>query len=174
MTDLINSTVSSLLRTPFGAFRLYANRKDDQPFRLIGFGQWAEHKSPLLRVQSACMASEVLFSQDCDCNEQLRLAFRMIAGQGYGLVIHLDQEGRGQGMEAKIKACQLMDSEGLDTVQAFDRLGLQQDVRDYTSVGAILREIGVPSVSLLTNNPRKVEGVSAAGVRVDRVVADRR
>jgi GTP cyclohydrolase II len=112
----------------------------------------------------------VFFATDCDCAEQLRLAFKMMAEQGAGIVIHLAQEGRGQGMETKIRACQLMACEGLDTVEAYARLGLQQDVREYGIVASILRALKVTSVSLLTNNPKKAEGVSTAGVCVNRVV----
>src|SRR6476660_2365217 len=106
MTDTIDLDVFSFLPTPYGEFRLYANRTENQPFRVVSLGQWGDGDSPFLRVQSSCMASEVFFATDCDCAEQLRMAFKMVAERGAGIVIHLAQEGRGQGMETKIRACQ--------------------------------------------------------------------
>ena len=119
-----------------------------------------------LRVHDACFTSEVLGSLKCDCADQLRLALDFIAGPGGpGLVIYLQQEGRGIGLANKIAAYALQEG-GLDTVDANRALGLPDDAREYSSVASILSDLGIKSVRLMTNNPRKVELLRGLGVSV--------
>jgi GTP cyclohydrolase II len=119
-----------------------------------------------VRVHDACFTSEVLGSMKCDCADQLRLALDYIAGpDGPGLVIYLQQEGRGIGLANKIAAYALQEG-GLDTVDANRALGLPDDAREYSSVAAILADLGIASVRLMTNNPRKVELLRGLGVAV--------
>lgn len=119
-----------------------------------------------LRVHDACFTSEVLGSLKCDCADQLRLALDYISGpEGPGLVIYLQQEGRGIGLANKIAAYALQEG-GLDTVDANRALGLPDDAREYSSVAAILADLGIGSVRLMTNNPRKVELLRGLGVVV--------
>src|SRR5437016_14123829 len=110
--------------------------------------------APLLRIHSQCFTGEVLGSLRCDCNEQLEIAMRAIAGEGRGLVIYEHQEGRGIGLMAKLRAYELQDA-GLDTVDANHALGFQADYRDFSLPAAILHELGVRGVRLLSNNPHK-------------------
>lgn len=119
-----------------------------------------------LRVHDACFTSEVLGSLKCDCAEQLQLALAHIQSEGTGIVIYLQQEGRGIGLANKIAAYALQEKKGLDTVDANRALGLPDDCREYTSVATILAGLGVGSVRLMTNNPRKVRLLQELGVRV--------
>ena len=119
-----------------------------------------------MRVHDACFTSEVLGSLKCDCAEQLRLALDAIHAEPPGMVIYLQQEGRGIGLANKIAAYALQERRGLDTVDANRALGLPDDCREYTSVRNILRDLRVRSVRVMTNNPRKLAVLGALGVRV--------
>jgi 3,4-dihydroxy-2-butanone 4-phosphate synthase/GTP cyclohydrolase II len=121
--------------------------------------------APLVRIHSQCFTGEVLGSLRCDCNEQLEIAMRAIAAEGRGLAIYEHQEGRGIGLMAKLQAYELQDA-GLDTVDANHALGFRADCRDFRLPSAILRELGVEQVRLLTNNPDKSDALTAAGIEV--------
>jgi GTP cyclohydrolase II len=123
----------------------------------------------LVRAHSECMTSEVFGSLKCDCKAQLDRALDMIARRGRGVVLYLRQEGRGIGLGNKIRAY-AMQEQGYDTVDANRILGLPDDTRDYGVAAAMLADLGVKSVALLTNNPLKVSGLEVAGVRVVRRV----
>lgn len=119
----------------------------------------------LCRVHSSCFTGEVLGSQRCDCRAQLDAALAKIAEVGRGVVIYLVQEGRGIGLGNKVRAYQLQDR-GADTVEANLQLGFDADLRSYDLAAAMLRDLGVSSVRLMTNNPQKLEGLRAAGIPV--------
>ncbi len=119
----------------------------------------------LVRVHSECWTGEVLHSMKCDCRDQLDHALRAIAEAGRGVVVYLRQEGRGIGLGNKIRAYALQER-GADTVDANRMLGFADDARTYDVAAAMLEDLGVAEVSLLTNNPKKVEGLRAHGVRV--------
>jgi GTP cyclohydrolase II len=137
-----------------GDFRMYDT--GDEEVRLISRGDVNTlGEQPLLRIHSSCLASEVFGANDCDCADQLRESMKLIAIEGEGIIIHLHQEGRGQGLSKKIRAVRLMESDDLDTVEAFEHLGLKQDTRDYDSALDIIKYLGVISVRLISNNPRK-------------------
>src|SRR5829696_7956262 len=121
--------------------------------------------SPLLRIHSQCFTSEVLGSLRCDCREQLEIAMRTIAEEGRGLVIYEHQEGRGIGLMAKLQAYALQDA-GIDTIEANHALGFKADFRDFSLAAAILHDLRIPRVRLLTNNPRKVRALSDGGIEV--------
>ncbi len=153
------------LPTPMGNFRMYDT--GDEDVRVVCMGDInAQGDVPLLRVHSSCLASEVFGALDCDCADQLREAMKRIATEGKGMVIHLHQEGRGQGLSRKIHAVRLMESERLDTVEAFEALGLEQDIRDYTKAVKVLRHLQLDSVRLISNNPRKRRFLERSGIRV--------
>ncbi|KAL3159185.1 hypothetical protein ABBQ32_011168 [Trebouxia sp. C0010 RCD-2024] len=123
----------------------------------------------VVRVHDACFTSEVLGSLKCDCAEQLKLAMSYIQEHPNGVIIYLQQEGRGIGLSNKIAAYSLQET-GLDTVDANRALGLPDDCREYTSVTNILADLGIRSIKLMTNNPRKIELLRATGVKVtDRI-----
>ena len=124
--------------------------------------------APLVRIHSQCFTGEVLGSLRCDCNDQLEIAMRAIAAEGRGLVIYEHQEGRGIGLMAKLRAYELQDA-GLDTVDANHALGFEADCRDFSLPAAILHELGIERVRLLSNNPHKSRALSAAGIAVSQV-----
>jgi GTP cyclohydrolase II len=124
----------------------------------------------LTRVHSECWTGEVMRSQKCDCRDQLDHAMRAIAAAGRGVVVYLRQEGRGIGLGNKIRAYALQ-QDGADTVDANRMLGFVDDARSYEVAVAILRDLGVARVALMTNNPRKVEGLRAGGVEVVERIA---
>src|SRR5712691_5558841 len=118
---------------------------------------------PLVRIHSQCFTGEMLGSLRCDCRDQLEMAMQAIAEEGRGLLIYEHQEGRGIGLSAKLQAYALQD-DGLDTVEANHALGFEADCRDFSLPAAILHELGVGRVRLLTNNPHKVRAMSDAGI----------
>lgn len=123
----------------------------------------------LVRVHSECWTGEVLRSQKCDCRDQLDQAMRAIAAVGRGVVVYLRQEGRGIGLGNKVRAYALQEA-GADTVEANRLLGFDDDARRYDVAAAILRDLGIHRVALLTNNPRKVQGLADEGIEVVRRV----
>jgi GTP cyclohydrolase II len=122
-------------------------------------------EAPLLRIHSQCLTGEVLGSLRCDCHDQLEMAMQAIADEGRGIVIYEYQEGRGIGLMAKLEAYELQDA-GLDTVEANHALGLRADYRDFDLPAAILRDLGIKRVRLLSNNPRKAAALTRNGIDV--------
>jgi GTP cyclohydrolase II len=120
---------------------------------------------PLLRIHSQCFTGEVLGSLRCDCRDQLEMAMQAIAKEGRGLVIYEYQEGRGIGLMAKLQAYELQDA-GLDTVQANHALGFKADLRDFSLPAAIVRDLGIKKIRLLSNNPHKARALTENGVEV--------
>jgi GTP cyclohydrolase II len=121
-----------------------------------------------VRVHSKCEFSILLESIECDCGWQLRRSREILADKG-GLLIHLDQEGRGAGLPAKISAYRLAHEENLDTYQAYERLGVPLDLRKYDAAVELVQSLGIQSIRLLTNNPDKIAAFSSAGIAVQRV-----
>jgi GTP cyclohydrolase II len=128
--------------------------------------------APIVRIHSQCLTGDVFGSLRCDCRLQLELALKRIADEGAGILLYEQQEGRGIGLMAKLKAYELQDK-GLDTVEANVELGFAPDCRAYELPAEVLKMLGVPAVRLITNNPEKVAALEAAGVRVaERVSAE--
>src|ERR1700757_3507752 len=171
----IRRVVSTHLPTVFGAFDLIgferANmaKRERETALVMTLGD-LQDGVPLLRIHSQCLTGEVLGSLRCDCRGQLELAMSAIADEGSGLVIYEYQEGRGIGLMAKLKAYALQDK-GLDTVEANQALGFDADYRDFSLAVAILHEIGVDRVRLMSNNPQKVEALANGGIEVVELIA---
>jgi GTP cyclohydrolase II len=127
---------------------------------------------PMVRIHSQCLTGDVFHSLRCDCRQQLELALEKIAEEGSGILLYEQQEGRGIGLMAKLKAYELQD-QGLDTVEANIELGFKADCREFELPAAVLKLMGVGAVRLITNNPEKVAALEAAGISVvERVAAD--
>jgi len=122
----------------------------------------------LVRIHSRCTYSEVFASRECDCGWQLQSSRHLLTQNG-GVLIYLDQEGRGAGLRAKAEAYRMHQQEGLDTFQAYEKLGLPPDPRDYADAAQFLKDRGVEWVKLLTNNPGKIEALEKTGIKVERV-----
>jgi GTP cyclohydrolase II len=120
---------------------------------------------PIIRIHSQCTTGDVFHSLRCDCHDQLHLALARIAEEGAGILLYEQQEGRGIGLMAKLRAYELQD-QGLDTIEANLELGFQADCRNFELPAAILKHLGVTEVRLLTNNPEKVEALESAGIKV--------
>jgi len=163
----VKRMVSTRIPTAEGEFQLilYDNDQDKKEHLALVMGDIEGKSNVLVRVHSECFTGDVLGSRRCDCGEQLHKAMKMIAAAGEGAVIYLRQEGRGIGLLDKLRAYNLQDA-GYDTVDANIILGHQADERDYTIAARILEDLGVKSVSLITNNPAKIEHLRKLGIRV--------
>jgi GTP cyclohydrolase II len=156
--------------TRFGEFRIYGfegNRQaETEEAVVLKLGDLsAEAGPPLVRIHSQCLTGDVFHSLRCDCRSQLELALDSIVAEGRGLLIYEHQEGRGIGLLNKLRAYELQDN-GLDTVEANEKLGFKADLRDYALPAAILLYFNVRQVRLLSNNPDKVKALEDAGIEV--------
>jgi len=148
--------------TIFGFEGTFDDRKEEAVALVMGE---VRSSPPLVRIHSQCLTGDVFGSLRCDCRDQLEMALAMIGETGAGVLIYEQQEGRGIGLMAKLQAYQLQD-EGLDTVEANERLGFKADHREYALPAQILKSLGVTQVRLLSNNPDKVAALERGGVRV--------
>ena len=140
---------------------------DQQAHVALVKGDIRDGKDVLVRVHSSCLTGDVFHSARCDCGPQLHTALARIAAEGRGVLLYLHQEGRGIGLANKIRAYALQD-QGLDTVEANERLGFKADQRDYGMGVQMLRDLGVKTMKLLSNNPRKLVGIEGYGLSVSQ------
>lgn len=164
---LVHRVARARLPTPFGEFQIigYRNDVDSHEHIALVYGEVAGRPDVLVRMHSKCLTGDVFGSKRCDCGWQLQSAMRMISEEGAGVVVYLDQEGRGIGLLNKLKAYELQDA-GHDTVEANERLGFAPDLRDYGIGAQILGDLGLRSIRVLTNNPRKLVGLEGYGLEL--------
>ena len=156
------------LPTKYGTFQLIAYKElhsKEQHMALIK-GSWRAEEAILVRVHSSCFTGDVLGSCRCDCGEQLQVALQSIEAAGQGVLLYMHQEGRGIGLDNKLRAYMLQEQQGLDTVEANQHLGLQVDARDYGIGAQILRDLKVSQMRLMTNNPQKRVGLQGYGLSI--------
>jgi GTP cyclohydrolase II len=171
----IRRVASTHLPTVYGVFALIGFERasmakgEGETALVLTLGDLRD-EAPLLRIHSQCLTGEVMGSLRCDCRGQLEVAMSTIAEHGFGLVIYLHQEGRGIGLMAKLEAYALQD-QGLDTIEANEALGFDADCRDFSLAVAVLDELKVPQVRLMSNNPQKVEALTKGGIEVIELIA---
>jgi len=165
--DFVEEEITVKMPTKHGEFTLttFRDTKTDELHHALKKGDWAEDEPILVRVHSSCFTGDILHSLRCDCGEQLEHAMKMISEAGKGLVLYMNQEGRGIGLLNKLKAYKLQE-EGMDTVEANLKLGFEMDSRDYGIGAQILRKMKVSKVKLISNNPRKRVGILSYGLEI--------
>lgn len=165
--SLIERQIEVDMPTQFGDFDLVAYKQintDENHLALIK-GEWDENESVMVRVHSSCVTGDIFGSCRCDCGSQLQSAMKMVENEGKGVVLYMNQEGRGIGLINKLKAYKLQE-EGLDTVEANIKLGFDMDQRDYGVGAQILHDLGINKIKLLTNNPKKRVGLMGYGLEI--------
>ena len=164
---LVRRAASAQLPTRFGEFTIYAyeSHVDNEVHIALTKGEFFENEPVLVRVHSKCLTGDTFHSLRCDCGEQLDEAMRMIQEEGNGVIVYMNQEGRGIGLTNKMRAYMLQD-DGLDTVEANEELGFKPDLRDYGIGAQILADLGLHKIRLMTNNPRKIAALAGYGLEV--------
>jgi len=165
---LVHRVAESRLPTDAGEFKIigYRNDVDSHEHVALVYGDISSGESVLVRMHSKCLTGDVFHSLRCDCGWQLHTAMKLVATEGRGVIVYLDQEGRGIGLLNKLKAYELQDK-GADTVEANERLGFAPDLRNYGIGAQILLDLGLKSIRPITNNPKKLVGLEGYGLKVD-------
>jgi 3,4-dihydroxy 2-butanone 4-phosphate synthase/GTP cyclohydrolase II len=167
--NLVRCEVETSLETEYGPFKIkiYSNLIDDREHVLLIRGDLKGKENVLVRAHSECMTGDVFHSLHCDCRAQLDAAMKMVSEKGEGVILYMRQEGRGIGLINKLKAYELQKT-GLDTVEANEQLGFKADLREYGIGAQMLKDIGLTSIDLLTNNPQKIVGLEGYGLKVNQ------
>ena len=169
---LIEEIVRVDMPTKYGHFKLVAfrDKSNDNEHLALVKGEWAQDEPVMVRVHSSCFTGDILGSLRCDCGDQLAMAMEMVEAEGKGIILYMNQEGRGIGLVNKLKAYKLQE-EGADTLEANLQLGLPADARDYGVGAQILRHLGANKLRLMSNNPKKRVGLTAYGLEIVETVS---
>lgn len=164
---IVERVASVKLPTSFGEFQMigYSNQLNDKEHVAIIKGKPQNEEAPLVRIHSECLTGDIFHSKRCDCGPQLQKSLEIIEEAGNGIVLYMRQEGRGIGLLNKLKAYELQE-QGFDTVEANIHLGFPAEMRDYSISAQMLRDLGIEKISLMTNNPAKIEGITKYGIQV--------
>lgn len=164
---MIQREIEVKMPTEFGEFKLVAYTQNDTKEQHLALvkGDWEDGEPILVRVHSSCVTGDILHSLRCDCGEQLAGAMKMVEAAGKGVILYMNQEGRGIGLVNKLRAYKLQE-QGLDTVEANLKLGFKPDARDYGIGAQILRDLGISKIKLITNNPKKRSGLKGYGLEI--------
>lgn len=166
--QFVNKEITVQLPSEFGDFQMigYSNSLDEKEHIVLVKGDIDTTKPVLVRIHSECLTGDVFGSNRCDCGPQLHQALSIIEEEGQGIIIYMRQEGRGIGLLNKLKSYQLQEN-GHDTVEANHILGFEDDLRDYTISAQIIKDLGINSINLLTNNPQKIQQLEEQGIHID-------
>lgn len=158
---------SATLPTKYGTFQIlvYQSKEDQHEYAVLVKGKNLNRQSVLVRIHSQCLTGDTFLSFRCDCRQQLHRSMKLIQQKGQGVIIYLNQEGRGIGLTNKIKAYKLQEK-GLDTIEANKKLGFTNDLRDYKIAAQLLQDLRINKVALLTNNPDKAAQLASYGITV--------
>jgi 3,4-dihydroxy 2-butanone 4-phosphate synthase / GTP cyclohydrolase II len=170
--SLVQKEVTVNMPTKFGEFELHAFSQNTSPDIHLALtkGSWSSNEPVMVRVHSSCATGDILHSLRCDCGEQLDLAMKMVEAEGKGVILYMQQEGRGIGLLNKLKAYKLQET-GIDTVDANIQLGFQMDERDYGIGAQILRRLNIEKIRLISNNPKKRVGLVGYGLEIVENIA---
>ena len=169
--SLLKFVETSKLPTDIGEFTVHAFTDEtmSKDHLAICMGDLLTNEPVLCRIHSQCITGESFFSMRCDCRYQLTESLTQIAERGRGVIFYLQQEGRGIGLSNKIRAYNLQDK-GLDTVEANHQLGFKEDERDYETVSGMISFLGIKTVNLMTNNPKKIDALKVMGIKINERV----
>ena len=171
MKSTLTFIETSDLPTDLGEFKVHAftDKIKSKDHLAISMGDLLTNEPVLCRIHSQCITGESFFSMRCDCRYQLTESLTQIAERGRGVIFYLQQEGRGIGLSNKIRAYNLQDK-GLDTVEANHQLGFKEDERDYETVSGMISFLGIKTVNLMTNNPKKIDALKVMGIKINERV----
>ena len=163
---MVVNIAEGTLKTKYGTYREYLYYNGQKETIALVMGEVRGRESVLCRVHSACIAAHVFNSIECDCREQMERSQQLIRDAGAGIVIWLDQEGKANGHFALLKS-KVFKSEGMPQAEAYEAAGFKRDARDFSAAAGILRDLGVRSIIMLTDNPGKTRDLEQFGIRVD-------